>query len=299
MGLHFPCPSKSPLPTSISRRSPNPPPKFGPHHFFFSISSPYHGSHPVAVAASPTLRPRELPPSSPSSPPSLPLHPSLSLLSTWHPLPYLVHTTYMDAPAVDQPYPFMAANGTLPQHAVELVEEATVSAAEVWVREGAGPLRWLPVQQHPPAPTLYVSRGYSSVPRNISGIARPPRPTPSAKKSCPATASHPRPTGPPPAALLRLTAPPPDNGLRHGQEELSRRPNTVFFPSGTVSIFIEPLYLSSPRDTYFLGRLQLCVMSITWLRQWFHLHTDAGTRLDWSKCKCFRSHIFAPLCDNQ
>jgi hypothetical protein len=42
---------------------------------------------------------------------------------------------------------------------------------------------------------------------------------------------------------------PPDDGLRHGQEELSRRPNDMLFSCGTTSSFTEPLYLSSPRGT--------------------------------------------------
>jgi hypothetical protein len=86
---------------------------------------------------------------------------------------------------------------------------------------GAGPSRRLPVQQHPRAPAFLVSRGCSSVPRGISGIARPPRPTPPAKKPHPAASSHPQPTGPPPASL----------------------------PRSTASSFTESFYLSSPRGT--------------------------------------------------
>jgi hypothetical protein len=119
----------------------------------------------------------------------------------------------------------------------------------VRVRGGAGPPRRLLVQQHPRASAFLVSRGCSSVPRGISGIVRPPWPTPPAKKPRPATSSHPQPTGPPPASLPRPTVPPPDDGLRHGQEEPSRRPNDMFCPCGTASSFTEPFYLSSPRGT--------------------------------------------------
>jgi hypothetical protein len=89
------------------------------------------------------------------------------------------------------------------------------------------------------------------VPRDISSGVRPPRPTPPTKKQRSATASHPRSTGPPPAAHPRPMVPPLGDGLRRRQEEPSRRPNTVLFPGGPppcvphASSFTEPPLHSS------------------------------------------------------
>jgi hypothetical protein len=97
-------------------------------------------------------------------------------------------------------------------------------------RRGAELQCRLSVQENPPTLALLVGCG-------ISGGARPPRLTPPAKKprpSRPATTSHPQPTGPPPAVLPRSMAPPPGNGPRDRQEESSRRPNVVLFPSGQL-----------------------------------------------------------------
>jgi hypothetical protein len=44
----------------------------------------------------------------------------------------------------------------------------------VRVHGGAVPPFRLPVQQHSPTPTLFVSRNCSSVPRGISGVTLPP-----------------------------------------------------------------------------------------------------------------------------
>jgi hypothetical protein len=227
-----------PPPTLQSWRPSISPSKCGPHHFFL-VSSPYHGLHHPAAASSstatsPASRPRDLPPSPPSSPPSLPLRPpSPSCRCNIH-----------GCIAMDLQHPFVVGAGALPQRAAELVDESLVGAAEVRVRGGAGPPRRLPVQQHLPAPTFLISHDCSSVPRGISGIVRPPRPTLPARKPRPAASSHPWPTGPPPASLPRSTVPPPDDGLHHGQEESSRLPNDTFFPCGTASSFTEPLYMS-------------------------------------------------------